>query len=354
MIKKMSVLSFFFVFYFVMYGETVFRVTGKITRNGIGVGNVVVQVSSVFSDKNTDISEEKTRTDNKGDYVIFLKNGTYELNVILWKIENNQFLIPVDLNGFQLPKTISINNKNIMNLNFKIYSELEIIEANRNIFNSFSSYSDSIVTKWGKIPLHPLNDCKKLAEDCLYEKISNKSLIDSDLMKNAKLGPPVVFYDLESRPVYFQFPIILNGVEISFIGIFAVGVTPIEGSFSSQIADTEEELINVINSGNKTTATGDRLIPFAVTNISYQKKCNPENVQVVRLICLNANELKPFYLWTKINPEKVDVLVSLYYKEKCLTDDYSIDQIKESSDFQNALAFIYQYKSIFKLPLISF
>ena len=97
--------------------------------------------------------------------------------------------------------------------------------------------------------------------------------------------------------------------------------------------------------------TWDLYIPDAIEVVAKKKNYNKKDIVSVKLICLDSIQMASLCVMLRIVPTNEIVLVNLR-NYKILTDEASLEEIKEDSELQNTLKYIIQVKHKRKKPLI--
>jgi len=152
-----------------------------------------------------------------------------------------------------MPYEFSIDNRNVVfKRNFVAYTKLEIVERSADILSQTDPNLKYVSYKWGKIPIYSLEECKQAAQEDLDIVKSNYG--SNSLVKKAYIGNPVVFFDFDGNAAFYQFPVMVDFIEVSYIGIHAIRSSPETLNFDVElVAETEEEIQNMIKTGKKNT-----------------------------------------------------------------------------------------------------
>jgi hypothetical protein len=123
--KKMRKLVFVFIlfifFNLLIFGDTFYKISGKVVHNGAGVEDINLRIYKV--DTENDLREDyalfdNTQSDINGDFHFFVKNGIYK--VIYGRRAQKGYVADSNF------KTIEVKNKNISNVIFFLTKECKI------------------------------------------------------------------------------------------------------------------------------------------------------------------------------------------------------------------------------------
>ncbi len=245
--------KFLFVVLFVVvivstmiYSETLFRVSGKVLRKGKGVKDIIVTCSRVFvkGEKNDSFGMLDTITNEKGEYFFELKQGEYWLGINSTEIEDGF----EELKDPDLPLVIKVKDKSIINLNFHLYAEKEVIEANKDVFELVDKSKPFVKYEYGIIPLHSKEECDRYVRK-LFEEDKREHANPTEYevgLKGAYLEKVVTFYDLRGNPILYYYPVIKNDIEVKAYQIFAIG-NKIDKALSSDCLMDKKQYEYLVN-----------------------------------------------------------------------------------------------------------
>jgi hypothetical protein len=292
-----------------------------------------------ISELDDDIDLNKPRnkdsiTNIDGQFVFYLKPGKYG------------FVCGVDGELEAVgPEEIVVVNKNIKNIVFRLYTVLEIIEANLDILNEIPPSTPTVRYKWGRVPIHSEKECRVVAEEWLSDFKD-----ESEVLIGARIGSPVICYDLKDNPGYYQFPVINMGVEVGYIGVDAMQLDP-EMLGHGYIEMTLEEFKTKLETIKGRKATFDRFVPDAIEKVAEKKGLNKDDIEFVKLLCLAANRGGNLYAMLRIIPTNKTVIVNLYSFD-ILTDRLTLEEIQEDTEDGIIYNYIKQFKKARKIPLM--
>ena len=353
------VLVFMLIFAFLTttaYSETLFRVSGKVLRKGKGVKGAVVSCSRVPNenhDSSDDMGVIDKVTDEEGRYEFSLKRGKYIIVVEPIVIEKGF----KELKDPDIPYKFEVKDRNIKNLNLYLYTEEEIIEANRDILEAVPENKPHVKYKWGRIPLHSEKECYEYAKN-RYEEDKRRYKNDKRYvsMEGSKMINVMKFYDLRENPVYYSYRIIKKGIEINRYDFFSIG-DKIEENFS--ISSIQ---MNINDFKRITSLVKTFLFPYknnireAIKSFSKKEGCDEKNVVKLKYISpLLLNRYYPMnvpYLMLKTkNTNKINLVV-LASGYEMFPIDWSFEKIREWYERKMTLGYIQQVKERQHRPLM--
>jgi len=331
---------------FPLLAEDEYKVSGMVVRNDVGVGEVVIDFSPHAGEGRC----ARVKTDHDGKFSLFLSKGKYAVSSD-FIFEGSDPLIIIGPDGNMLPYMFNVLEKNVVSIKFRLFTYVEIVEANREIFKKKIDHA-TITTRWGEIPIFSMEECRAFAEKKLAVDREDR-LIDSELMNEAVLGDPIIFYDLQGNAAYYQFPEIIRGVAVSFIGVFAIGRSPVRGSYSAQIAETDRELRDLIVKKESHGVTSDIFIPRVIERAAEIKKCSVGDIEFVKLLCIDPTEIEPFYALLRMKSSGDLYAIHLHYYITGTLEvwDEFYKENAEWNEILNACVYIKQRKSDMGLPL---
>ena len=241
MFKFLFVVLFGVVLSTMIYSETLFRVSGKVLRKGKGVKGVTVNCCMVVpfgEESDSEGTHLAVETNEKGEYVFELKRGEYWLEVGSQIIEKGF----EELKDPDLPLIIKVKDKNIKNLNFHLYTEKEVIEANKDVFELVDKSKPFVKYEYGIIPLHSKEECDRYVRK-LFEKDKREHANPTEYyvsLKGAYLEKAITFYDLRGNPILYYYPVIKNDIEIVMYEIFAIGNKVMKSINSGAMVDKKQ------------------------------------------------------------------------------------------------------------------
>jgi hypothetical protein len=341
-LKKILFLTFFLVLYLNTFGEIKYKVSGKVLREGAGVKGIDVRCFPIFESDDFNLADSKDQeciTDKNGQFAFYLKPGKYHL---ICGINNPP---PGELDTLEDYKEIVVVDKNIKNIIFELYTPLEIINANLNILEEIPDTTPTVNYRWGRVPIQSLEECRLAAED---EFADFKD--ESEILMGAKIGPPVIFYDLKDNPGCYQFPIVNFGVEVGYIGIDAMRLEPVENGYG-YLGITLNELKASAKTMKGQKATAERFVPDAIEWVAEKKGCNKEDITLLKLLCLTAIKGGNLYAMLRIIPTDKIIVVNLSSRD-ILTDRYTLAEIQEYTEDGVTLWYIKEYKKVKNIPLM--
>lgn len=329
-----------------LFTEDEYKISGRVIRNNTGVSEVSLSFSSEGR------RGVEVITDKEGRFSVYLPKGKYSL-LNDYTFENDNYLIAIGPNGYNLPYRFEVSEKNIVNLNVRLYTQMEIVEANRAVFEQKIDHP-TITTRWGEIPIYSMKECKKFAEGELVND-KERRIIDSDLFQEAVLGSPVVFYDLHGNPSYYQFPEIVRNIGVSYVGVFAIGKKPRRGNLRVQIADTDEELREVITKKTQDRVTSDIFIPDVIKRTAEILKCDIGDIEIVRLLCIKSSGYEPFYAMVKVKTTGEIYVLHLHYCSISKLERWDVFYQKyfNKCEVIDAYNYVWDCKSEMGIPLMN-
>ncbi len=330
--KKIFLGLFILLFVLFLSGEVKYKISGKVTRNDEGVKGYKLQVTPDNGNGSKGkIGEKEFITDTDGSYFFNLSPGKYNLLCYSLVSENgNDELIPMG------PNIINVVDKDIENLNYTLLKELEILEAYKNILDEIPESVSTVNYKWGRVPLFPETECNVVAEEQL-EILKKEN--GTDILNGSALGIPVKIYDMSSNPVFYQFPIINLNIEVGYIGVHAIGIRPKEAGLFSYMDITLSELRDSKELYEGRNETLDAKIPAAIKAISEKKGISKNDIEFGKLVCLGPDSFS-FSVILKILSKGEEIVVDLE-DFSALTDDETLEEIKNYSEARYALAYIF-------------
>jgi hypothetical protein len=195
--------------------------------------------------------------------------------------------------------------------------------------------------KCGRIPLHSEKECRQYAQDELADA---KAFISSDIVSGATLGTPIVFVDFHDNPVFYQYPVVSHGVEVSALGVHALGASPHSTflvSYREVASVSQLEKIRARGEGLK--MTWDSRVPDAIAKVAEAKHCQPSDIALTKLICTDSYNVSVLDALLRIVPRDESVLVDLHTNE-IVTDDIPLDDLQGDSEVKSCLAYVLQVK----------
>ncbi len=344
-LKKILFLTFFLVLCLNTYGEIKYQVSGKVVREGIGFKGIDVNCFPIFEFKSDDYNladskDQKCMTNKNGRFVFYLKPGKYYLTC---GYSNPP---PGELESLEDYKEIVVVDKNIKNVIFELYTPLEIIKANLNILEQIPDTTPTVNYRWGKVPIQSMEDCRLAAEE-EFESFKE----ESEVLIGAKIGPPVIYYDLKNNPGCYEFPIINFGVEVGSIDVDAMRLEP-EVNGYGYLEMTLDELKTKAKTMKGQITTEDQFVPDAIERAAEKNGCNKEDIVLLKLLCLTAIKGGNLYALLKIIPKDKTIVVNLTSFD-ILTDSYSLEEIQEYTEDGVTLWYITEYKKAKNLPLMN-
>ncbi len=350
------VLVFMLIFSFLTttaYSETLFMVSGKVLRKGKGVKGAVVSCSRVPNenhDSSDDMGVIDKVTDEKGRYEFSLKRGKYIIVVEPIVIEKGF----KELKDPDIPYKFEVKDRNIKNLNLYLYTEEEIIEANRDILEAVPENKPHVKYKWGRIPLHSEKECYEYAKN-RYEEDKRRYKNDKRYvsMEGSKISRPDIFYDLRGNRIMYVYHVFKNNIEIVQYEIFAIGDKPIESNSSSILM--EQEQYDYLSAKGKRIDWTKISIKRAMERFIKKNKYKKEDVKVLKLIgetlsYRNQPLIAP-YILIQLKPTGKMNLVELNYGES-FPGDWSFEKIREWYERKMTLGYIEQVKERQHRPLM--
>ena len=338
------------------FSETLFRVSGKVLRKGKGVKGAVVSCSRVPNenhDSSDDMGVIDKVTDEEGRYEFSLKRGKYIIVVEPIVIEKGF----KELKDPDIPYKFEVKDRNIKNLNLYLYTEEEIIEANRDILEAVPENKPHVKYKWGRIPLHSEKECYEYAKN-RYEEDKRRYKNDKRYvsMEGSKMINVMKFYDLRENPVYYSYRIIKKGIEINRYDFFSIG-DKIEENFS--ISSIQ---MNINDFKRITSLVKTFLFPYknnireAIKSFSKKEGCDEKNVVKLKYISpLLLNRYYPMnvpYLMLKTkNTNKINLVV-LASGYEMFPIDWSFEKMREWYERKMTLGYIEQVKERQHRPLM--
>lgn len=330
--------------------------SGRVLRNQVGVEDISVDIYSDISDfltidqiDNAPNELYHTKTDKEGNFQCRVKNGRYCISVDPYWVEDDYSLI-IGPDGNMMPYSVNIAGNDVGGIVCRVYSDREILTANRkNIESGMGGSGLSIPTKWGNVPLQSERVCTLFAAEELDLDISINT-IKSERMQEADLGPPVVYYDQNDYPVYYQYPVLIEKKQVEIIGVFAVGLHPTIDCYSIQVADTDDELRRYLAKKEEEVLTYDSYIPHAMKRVMEKKRCPESDVEVLRLLYVNGS----FYLLLRMRTtgEKfVSYLLNVSWKLESWAD--FVRRAESDEGIVYALGYIIQLAREKSVPLLA-
>ncbi len=350
-IKGTLLVLVFIVFSFLTttaYSETLFRVSGKVLRKGKGVKGVVVLCEGL---KDYSINGKRElffkyeTTNNKGEFVFELSRGEYRVLLpdIVYDKENPLYTLiePRDIK-------IKVKDRNIKNLNLYLYTEEEIIEANRDILEAVPENKPHVEYKWGRIPLHSEKECYKYVK-MRYEEDTTVNHPDCKTKccpQGAKMLKPIVLYDYRGNPICYLYQFMKNDRTVIYYEVFAIGDEIEETVNSGKII--EDEVCDYYEKTNYKFNFWKDIMKSTLRKIAKAKKCKEEDIEIIKIISGDLGARNQFfynrYLMIKIKPSgekdiiafednditflKLDLKKIQYLYEMYTTLEY-ITQVKE-------------------------
>ena len=337
-LKKILFLTFFLVLYLNTFGEIKYKVSGKVLREGIGFKGIDVNCFPIFDSDNynlVDSTDQKCITDKNGRFVFYLKPGKYN------SICGSSNPPPVELESLEDYKEIVVVDKNIKNIIFELYTPLEIIKANLNILGQIPDTTPTVNYRWGKVPIQSMEDCKLAAEE---EFVDFKD--ESEVLIGAKIGPPVIYYDLKNNPGCYEFPIINFGVEVGSISVDAMRLEPVVNGYG-YLEMTLDELSTNAKTMKGQKATAEKFVPDAIERAAEKNGCNKEDIILLKLLCLTAIKGGNLYALLKIIPKDKIIVVNLSSLD-IITDSYTLEEIQEYTEDGITAWYIKEYINEYK------
>jgi hypothetical protein len=330
-----------------IYGETKYKVSGKVLREGKGVKGVAVIFDTTESYKGKEIKFDDciSKTDGEGNYYFYLASGEYSIRCDLGHYGGWDEFIAIG------PESFVVRNKNIKNLNFVLVSEIEIVEANVDILKEIPSSTPTVSYKWGRIPIFSEAECRKVAEEEMADSLSD------ELLKGAKMGTPVIFYDFQDNPVFYQYTVKNMGVIIAYFGVHAAGdLKPcLHYVFNSLETGTLEELKTFKESPeSEKLKPWDARVPDAIEKLAEEKNCSTTDIEFLKLICFTPREFAPLDAMLKITSKNEIVFVSLqnYAIDDGVFTEEDMEIAKARSELEYTLSYIMEVKGKKNLPLM--
>ncbi|MEN8154945.1 MAG: hypothetical protein ABFR75_13075 [Acidobacteriota bacterium] len=329
--RKLIIGFFILWITFFLSGELKYKISGKVTREGAGVKGYKLQIThDTEKGSKGKAGKKEFITGEDGSYYFNLIPGKYNLLCYSLTSENGEDeLIPMG------PHIIHVVEKDIENLDFTLLKELEILDAYKNILEEIPEDVLSVTYKWGRVPLFNEAECKIVAEKQLEEL---KKENGADILKGSSLGIPVKIYDMSENPVFYQFSIINLNVEVGYIGIHAIGIKPKEAGVFSYMDITLSELKDSKELYEGRNETLDANISKAIKAISKAKGIDKNDIEFGKLLCLGPDSFS-FGIMLKILSKNEDIIVMEDFS--ALTDDETIEEIKNNSEARYTLAYIF-------------
>ncbi len=315
-IKGTLLILVFIVFSFLTttaYSETLFRVSGKVLRKGKGVKGAVVNCTG--DDKNSNHVYLSKITDSEGKYEFELKKGKYRLSV---SCVNDKYMHGMcDLRYLK----VMINDRNIRNLNFHLFTEEEIIKVNKDIFDAVPENKPHVEYKWGRIPLHSEEECfafvkKRFKEDVdmIAEELKVRK---SEVLNGMRFKKPVLLYDLRGNIVSYLYYVEKKGIEVGRYEVMAIGKKIVDTTRSALLLTKQgyEDYLRKGKTTDELKESIDRAIDSYAKNMGFNKK----DLKIIKLISGILSERRgmlfsPFIMLKNIVTNRID-LVSLKYGE---------------------------------------
>ncbi len=328
--KNMIIILFLTLFSATIYSETLFRVSGKVVYNGKGVKGVMVTCSRVFvKGENSDLSGMKdTITNDKGEYFFELKQGEYWLGINSTEIEDGF----EELKDPDLPLVIKVKDKSIINLNFHLYTEKEVIEANKDVFELVDKSKPFVKYEYGIIPLYSKEECDKYVRKLFDEdKREHANPTEYEVgLKGAHLEKAVTFYDLRGNPILYYYPVIKNGIEVSMYEIFAIGDEVSTSVVSGSLMDNKSYNLLIKNKENCRWLDSD--INDAIESFCEKYEYQKKNIKFLRLISSLLSSKYVSLGWTdyiliKILPLNKITIINFYGESFPL--DWSFEKMRK-------------------------
>jgi len=332
-LKKTLFLTFLLVLYLNTFGEIKYKVSGKVLREGIGVKGVDVICFPIFESDNYNLADSKDQkciADKNGRFVFYLKPGKYNL------ICGSSNPPPGELESLEDYKEIVVVDKNIKNIIFRLYTLTEIITANLNILEQIPDTTPTVNYRWGKVPIQSMEDCRLAAEE---EFVDFKD--ESEVLSGAKIGPPVIYYDLKDNPGCYEFPIINFGVEVGSIDVDAMRLEPVVNGYG-YLEMTLDELKTKAKEMKGQKATAEQFILEAIERAAEKNGCNKEDIILLKLLCLTDIKFGNLFAMLKIIPTNKIIVIHLPSLD-IITDSYTLEEIQEYTEDGVTLRYIKEY-----------
>jgi len=266
--------------FFNLNSEIKYKVSGKVLQNNQPVKNYYIRIVGKTNIKKRKRRIEKDLFPNKkGEYSAYLPNGEYYITCDFIKLpetEDKFFVSPIG------PEKFCVNNKNIDGIDFTIYKDSEIIEANISILNNIPQTTPTVNYRWGRVPLYPEEKCREFAKSTMWDIVIE---LPSDIRANLKLGEPVVYFDFKNNPIFYEYPIVYTNlnVEVAYFGVQALGIKPTQGS-SFNIMDIESKADPELKRYRGIPFTTDGLIPRVIENLAHKRGIDKADIIVDKLI----------------------------------------------------------------------
>jgi hypothetical protein len=338
-VKKIlsGILIFFFINLFIN-AQKEFTIRGKLVKNGKGFKGIGLRIFPKEKERNHKENFIETLTDENGEFSFSCISGKYIIQHLNDDSENDD-LIYIGPDGFEMSYEFVVNDEDmVFKRNFVAYTKLEIIEKSRDILSSISPNLKYVSYKWGKIPIFSLEECKQAAEED-FEWI--KSWCGSlHLVKNAHIGDPVVFFDFENNPAFYQFPIMFGFIELSYVGIHAIGSGPrTENLILGFAAETNQEVFAMIKVGKKNKYTLDCNAPAAIEALADKLKCRKRDIHLEKLLYLYGGA-EPVYALVKNIKNGNFFILGLYHYGEYLSGPVSLSEYSLSNQMNITFQYI--------------
>jgi len=335
--KKQGIFIFVLIFGFIMhlgYSETLFRVSGKVLRKGKGVKGVIIVCNgrNINSGK---VLHKEVMTDSEGKYIIELPKGEYSFYVkaVLWKGRDTLD----DVNIYSL----RIEDKNIKNFNFYLYTEEEIIKMNRDILDSVPKNKPFVEYEWGRIPLHTEKECREFVRNRLKEDKKMLSELTGIRINGLTISKGIPLYDLRGNPISYIYFVKKNGVEIARYEVLAIG-NNIENTTRSKPLVDKEEYERLVKKGEKTHSLKEE-IDNAIKYYVKKHKIKVNDIKILKLISgiyLFRNQMyySPKILIKNKKENKINILE--IEDRECWADDWSFEETRNFYERETTLGYI--------------
>lgn len=111
--KKILLIIFLLLIPLIVFSDIKYKVSGRVAYNGVGVSDIEINVKS--NDFKIDL---ETKTDKQGSFSLHLANGEYYFKII--NFEDSPLI------SSEIIRMITVNKKNIVNLEFYLERECKI------------------------------------------------------------------------------------------------------------------------------------------------------------------------------------------------------------------------------------